>query len=182
MNFSFQPLSISDVIMIEPVSYDDERGYFYENFRQSFFEENNIQTKFIQDNVSYSKKNVLRGLHFQKNPQTQAKFVSIVCGEIFDVAVDLRPASSTYGKWVGEKLSELNHKSLYIPEGFAHGFCVLSDEAYVLYKTSTYYSPEYESGIIWNDPSIGISWPIKTPILSKKDLELPPLSEIDNNF
>ena len=122
---------------------------------------------------SKSKKHVIRGLHFQKNPKAQAKLVTAVSGEIFDVAVDLRKNSLTYGKWVSEILSETNHKSLYIPEGFAHGFCVLSEGANVVYKINREYSPNHEQGIIWNDPDIDISWPISEPIISEKDQNLP---------
>jgi len=182
MPFSFRPLDIPDVILVEPKSFEDSRGYFLENFHEKFFQDNKITSKFIQDNISFSKKNILRGLHFQLNPKAQAKLVSVINGEIFDVAVDIRKNSPTYGKWVGATLSGKNHKSLFIPEGFAHGFCVLSDEAYVMYKTSKFYSPELEKGIAWNDPSIGISWPVNEPILSEKDLNLSLLSNVENNF
>jgi len=182
MPFSFKPLSILDVILIEPKSFEDSRGFFLENYHEELFQNHQIHSKFIQDNMSYSKKNILRGLHFQLNPKAQAKLVSVINGEIFDVAVDIRKNSSTYGKWVGEILSSTNHKSLFIPEGFAHGFCVLSDDAYVMYKTSEYYFPELEKGIMWNDSSIGISWPINEPILSEKDLNLSLLSNVENNF
>ena len=127
-------------------------------------------------------KNVLRGLHYQKNPKAQDKLVIALRGEIFDVAVDIRKDSSTYGKWVGEILSEENHRLLYIPEGFAHGFCVLSEEADVLYKVTHEYSPEDEMGIMWNDPEINITWPIDKPILQEKDSQLPSLKNADNNF
>ena len=137
-------------------------------------------TKFVQDNFSYSKKNVLRGLHFQKNPKAQAKLVSVLKGEIFDVAVDLRKNSSTYMKWVSEILSEKKHNSLYIPEGFAHGFCVLSNSAYVMYKVNSHYSPEFDSGIVWNDTELNISWPTLEPILSIKDQNL--LSSKDQGY
>ena len=182
MPFSFRPLDIPDVILVEPKSFEDSRGYFLENFHEKIFQDNKITSKFLQDNISFSKKNILRGLHFQLNPKAQAKLVSVINGEIFDVAVDIRKNSSTYGKWVGATLSSTNHKSLFIPEGFAHGFCVLSDEAYVMYKTSEFYSPELEKGIAWNDPSIGISWPVNEPILSEKDLNLSLLSNVENNF
>lgn len=182
MTFSFKPLAISDVILVEPKSYEDSRGFFLENFHEQIFQNNQITSKFIQDNISFSKKNILRGLHFQLNPKAQAKLVSVINGKIFDVAVDIRKNSSTYGKWVGEILSSINHKSLFIPEGFAHGFCVLSNEANVMYKTSEYYYPNLEKGIAWNDPSIGISWPINEPILSEKDLNLSLLSNVENNF
>jgi dTDP-4-dehydrorhamnose 3,5-epimerase len=180
MSFNFKKLNIPDVILIEPKSFNDERGYFFENYNALNFNENGIKTKFIQDNFSYSKKNVLRGLHFQKNPKAQVKLVSVLKGEIFDVAVDLRKNSSTYMKWVSEILSEKKHNSLYIPKGFAHGFYVLSDTAYVMYKVNSHYSPEFDSGIIWNDKKLNISWPTVEPILSIKDQNL--LSSKDQDY
>ena len=176
MSFIFNPLRIPEVISITPNLFNDERGYFFENFNHSSFKNRNndpIDLNFIQENFSKSKKHVIRGLHFQKNPKAQAKLVTAVSGEIFDVAVDLRKNSLTYGKWVSEILSETNHKSLYIPEGFAHGFCVLSEGANVVYKINREYSPNHEQGIIWNDPDIDISWPISEPIISEKDQNLP---------
>ena len=176
MSFIFNPLRIPEVISITPNLFNDERGYFFENFNHSSFKNRNndpIDLNFIQENFSKSKKHVIRGLHFQKNPKAQAKLVTAVSGEIFDVAVDLRKNSLTYGKWVSEILSETNHKSLYIPEGFAHGFCVLSEGANVVYKINREYSPHHEQGIIWNDPDIDISWPISEPIISEKDQNLP---------
>ena len=161
------------MISITPHLFNDERGYFFENFNHSKFKQNQIDLNFIQENFSKSKKNVIRGLHFQKNPKAQAKLVTAVSGEIFDVAVDLRKNSPTFGKWVSEILSEVNHKSLYVPEGFAHGFCVLSEGATVVYKINQEYSPDHEQGIIWNDPDIGISWPISESIISEKDQNLP---------
>jgi len=182
MSFTFKRLDISDVILVEPKSFTDKRGFFLETFKESLFASNGINTKFVQDNFSYSVKGVLRGLHYQKNPKAQAKLVTALSGEIFDVAVDIRKNSSTYGKWVGEFLSEKNHRLLYIPEGFAHGFCVLSEETNVLYKVNQEYSPEHEKGIIWNDPDIDISWPIDKPILHEKDHQLLLLKDADNNF
>ena len=173
MSFIFNPLRIPDVISITPHLFNDERGYFFENFNHSTFKQDQIDLNFIQENFSKSKKNVIRGLHFQKNPKAQAKLVTVVSGEIFDVAVDLRKNSPTFGKWVSEILSEVNHKSLYVPEGFAHGFCVLSEGATVVYKINQEYSPDHEQGIIWNDPDIGISWPISESIISEKDQNLP---------
>ena len=173
MSFIFNPLRIPDVISITPHLFNDERGYFFENFNHSTFKQDQIDLNFIQENFSKSKKNVIRGLHFQKNPKAQAKLVTAVSGEIFDVAVDLRKNSPTFGKWVSEILSEVNHKSLYVPEGFAHGFCVLSEGATVVYKINQEYSPDHEQGIIWNDPDIGISWPISESIISEKDQNLP---------
>lgn len=182
MPLRFTRLSIPDVILIESQIFQDERGFFLENFKESIFEDNGINTKFVQDNYSYSIKGVLRGLHFQNLPKAQAKLVTVLKGEIFDVALDIRKNSSTYGKWVTEILSEDNHKSLFIPEGFAHGFCVLSKDASVLYKISKEYSSEHEGGIIWNDPDLKIPWPINEPILSKKDQALSLLKKLDNSF
>ena len=136
----------------------------------------------IQDNFSHSIYGVVRGLHYQKNPKAQAKLVTVFDGKIFDVAVDIRKNSPTYGKWVSEILSCENHKSLYIPEGFAHGFCVLSKEADVLYKVSNEYSLENEGGIIWNDPTINIPWSVEKPIISEKDSQLPLLENSENDF
>ena len=182
MTFKFNRLDISDVIFIEPQLFSDTRGLFFESFKESEFTSNGIDKKFVQDNFSHSTHGVLRGLHYQKNPKAQAKLVTVLKGKIFDVAVDIRKNSSTFGKWVGEILSEEDHKLIYIPEGFAHGFCVLSDCADVLYKVNNEYSPEHEKGIIWNDPKINISWPIKNPTISNKDNELPTLENLDNNF
>jgi len=182
MPFTFTRLDIPGVILIEAKAFLDTRGFFLESFKESSFSSNGINTRFVQDNFSHSTKGVLRGLHYQKNPKAQAKLVIALRGEIFDVAVDIRKDSPTYGKWAGEILSENNHKLLYIPEGFAHGFCVLSEEADVLYKVTQEYSPEDEMGIIWNDPEINITWPIDKPILHEKDSQLPFLKNIDNNF
>jgi len=182
MPFTFKKLEIPEVILITPKSFPDERGFFLESFKESEFASNGIKTIFVQDNFSHSVKGVLRGLHYQKNPKAQAKLVIALRGEIFDIAVDIRKNSPTYGKWVGEILSENNHNSLYIPEGFAHGFCVLSNEADVLYKVSQEYSTEDEKGIIWNDTEINIAWPIDKPILQEKDSKLPVLKNADNNF
>ena len=181
MSFTFKKLSIPEIILIEPKIYSDNRGFFFESFKESDFISNGI-TKFIQENFSHSIKGVIRGLHYQNNPKSQAKLVTVLNGEIFDVAVDIRKKSPTYGKWIHEILSKENHKSLYIPEGFAHGFCVLSDEADVVYKVSKEYSPKDEKGIIWNDPTIDIQWPINKPIISLKDSKLPLLEKSDNNF
>jgi len=182
MPFNFRQLNIPEVILIEAKSFSDDRGYFLESFKESDFSSNGINTKFVQDNLSHSVKNVLRGLHFQKNPKAQAKLVTTITGTIFDVAIDIRKGSPTFGKWVGEILSETNHKSLFIPEGFAHGFCVISEIADVHYKVNQEYSAENESGIIWNDPTLNISWPVENPIVTKKDLELPTINNSDNNF
>ena len=182
MPFNFKRLKIPDVILVEPQVFPDERGFFTETFKESIFKENGINTKFVQDNYSHSIKGTLRGLHYQKNPKAQAKLVIAIRGEIFDVAVDIRKGSPTYGKWVGEILSEKNHKLLYVPQGFAHGFCVLSEEADVTYKVNNEYSPETDRGLLWNDPKVGVKWPIEKPITSKKDEQQPLLENIDNNF
>ena len=182
MSFKFKRLEIPDVILVETQSYPDERGFFMECFKESVFVTNGIKTKFVQDNFSHSIKGVLRGLHYQKNPRAQTKLVIATSGEIFDVAVDIRKDSKTYGKWVGQVLSSQNHRLLYVPEGFAHGFCVTSDAADVLYKVSSEYSPEHEKGIIWNDPDLSIKWPTDDPIMIQKDLQLPTLKNAENNF
>jgi dTDP-4-dehydrorhamnose 3,5-epimerase len=162
--------AIPEVLVIEPKVFGDERGFFFESFNQAKFEAAiGRQVSFVQDNHSKSAKNVLRGLHYQIQ-QPQGKLVRVVQGEVFDVAVDIRKNSPTFGKWVGEILSADNKKQLWVPEGFAHGFVVLSESAEFLYKTTDYYAPEYERSILWNDPAIAVKWPILgEPILSIKD-------------
>ncbi len=182
MSFKFSRLEIPDVILVEARSLGDERGFFMETFKESAFVANGIDSRFVQDNYSHSIKGVLRGLHYQLNPKAQVKLVNVLKGEIFDVAVDIRKGSPTYGKWVGDVLSEHNHRMLYVPVGFAHGFCVLSDEADVLYKASEEYTPEYERGIVWNDPEIAIKWPADKPLVLKKDSSLPTIRAAENNF
>ncbi len=164
------PLAIPDVYLIEPQVFGDERGFFFESFNQARFEQAiGRKVQFVQDNHSKSSKGVLRGLHFQAQ-QPQGKLVRVTQGEVFDVAVDIRPDSPTYGKWVGDILSAENKKQLWIPEGFAHGFLVMSGTAEFLYKTTDYYAPEYERCIIWNDPTLAIKWPLGgSPNLSAKD-------------
>ncbi|MBV5323561.1 dTDP-4-dehydrorhamnose 3,5-epimerase [bacterium] len=164
------PLTIPDVFLIEPKVFGDSRGFFYESFNQQHFETAIGQkVHFVQDNHSHSYKNVLRGMHYQIR-QPQGKLVRIAQGEVFDVAVDLRKNSSTFGQWVGETLSAENKKQLWIPEGFAHGFLVLSESADFLYKTTDYWAPKFERTILWNDSAIAIQWPISVPpILSEKD-------------
>ncbi len=164
------PLSIPDVLLIEPQVFGDDRGFFYESFNQNKFEEAVKQKiNFVQDNHSKSVKGVLRGLHYQLPPKAQGKLVRVIQGEVFDVAVDLRQSSPTFGQWVGDVLSGDNKKQLWIPEGFAHGFLTLSDTAEFLYKTTDFYSKEHEEAIQWNDKTIGINWPIDKPSLSSKD-------------
>lgn len=177
MPFEFEKLAFG-VILIRPKIFHDERGFFLETYKKEDFENVGIIGDFIQDNHSKSKYGVLRGLHFQKEPYAQAKIVRCVKGTIYDVAVDLRPTSQTFGNYVGVILSEENMHELYIPRYCAHGFIVLSDSADVMYKTDNRYAPDYELGIIWNDPEINIDWPITQPILSKKDSMLPTLREL----
>jgi dTDP-4-dehydrorhamnose 3,5-epimerase len=164
------PLSIPDVLLIEPQVFGDERGFFFESFNQNKFEEViSKKINFVQDNHSKSVKGVLRGLHYQLPPKAQGKLVRVIQGEVFDVVVDLRKSSPTFGKWVGEIISADNKKQIWIPEGFAHGFVTLSDTAEFLYKTTDFYSKEHEQAIRWNDETIGIQWPIKDISLSAKD-------------
>ncbi len=178
MPFEFKRLEIPDVILIKPKVFEDERGFFMETYKKPDFEKAGIKGDFIQDNHSKSKYGVLRGLHFQREPYAQAKIVRCIKGIIYDVAVDLRRDSPTFGKWVGVILSEHNKYQLYIPRGFAHGFVVLSDVAEVMYKVDNIYAPDYEAGIIWDDPDIGIDWPVDDPIVSEKDRKLPTLREL----
>jgi dTDP-4-dehydrorhamnose 3,5-epimerase len=179
----FIPTKFSGTWLIRPKVFRDERGYFLESFSKKRFIEHGIDSNFSQDNHSRSlQAGVLRGLHFQKPPSAQAKLVRVVRGGIFDVIVDLRKGSSTFGQWEGFELSGENFLILYVPQGFAHGFCVLEPETDVLYKTDDYYAPESESGIIWNDPDLAISWPVAQPLLSKKDSLLPCFAEHDIIF
>ena len=183
MPFLFEKLNIPEVILIKPKTFKDNRGFFMEVYKKSEFNLNGIPDSFVQENYSYSSRGVLRGLHYQKSPKAQGKLVNVVRGEIFDVAVDIRQGSPTYGCWAGEILSAKNNRMLYIPIGFAHGFCVTSESAEVVYKINgSEYSPEHEAGINWNDPAIGIEWPTKTPNLVERDFNLPLLDHSDNNF
>jgi len=162
--------AIPDVVMIEPTSFDDERGYFYESFNaRRFAELTGIEARFVQDNHSRSARNVLRGLHYQIE-QTQGKLVRVIAGEVFDVAVDVRKSSPTFGRWIGVTLSAANRRQLWIPPGFAHGFVVTGESAECLYKTTDYWAPEHERILLWNDPAIAITWPAGLiPILSAQD-------------
>ena len=166
------PTSIPSVLIIEPRVFGDTRGFFFESFNQRAFNQaTGLDVNFVQDNHSRSSKGVLRGLHYQIQ-QPQGKLVRVVRGSVFDVTVDLRKSSPTFGQWVGVELTEDNHRQLWIPPGFAHGFYVLSDSADFLYKTTDYYAPEFECSLIWNDPTIGIEWPLNTqPIISAKDAQ-----------
>lgn len=170
MPFKFTKTVIEDVIVVEPTVFGDNRGFFTETYKKSEFEVNGITDDFRQDNHSKSTKGVLRGLHYQLNPKAQAKLVRCTNGKVLDIAVDVRKESKTFLKWVGVELSQENKKILYLPEGFAHGFVVLSDEAELLYKTSNEYSKELDRGIRWNDPDINVNWGVDfEPIISEKD-------------
>ena len=170
------PTSLKEVLIIEPRVFKDERGFFKESYHKEKYQEAGIHHTFVQDNQSQSVKDVLRGLHYQlKHPQ--AKLIHVLGGAIFDVVVDIRQGSPTFGKWVGMHLSAQNHRQLYIPEGFAHGFCVLSEQADIEYKCSDFYSPDDEYGLRWNDPELNINWPIQNPLLSPKDAAYPLLSQ-----
>lgn len=169
---------INEVLIIEPDVFEDNRGFFTEIYHHPRYAAFLGGRAFIQDNLSFSYKHVLRGLHFQiKHPQ--AKLIQVLSGEIFDVAVDIRKDSFGFGKWTGVTLSEENKRQLFIPEGFAHGFCVMSKTALVLYKCTDLYDPEYDKGILCSDPDIGINWPVENPILSEKDKNLPYLNQIE---
>jgi len=172
--------SIPDVLIIEPKVFGDERGFFYESFNAAAFEAaTGLKRSFVQDNHSKSQRGVLRGLHYQIQ-QPQGKLVRVVAGEVFDVAVDLRRSSPSFGRWAGTHLSAENQRQLWIPEGFAHGFVVLSESAEFLYKTTDYYAPEHERSLLWDDPELGIQWPIEqAPQLSSKDAAGKRLSEAD---
>lgn len=182
MPFAFKRLEIPAVVLIEPKVFEDDRGFFMETYKMPDFVAADIKANFVQDNHSRSTKGILRGLHYQNPPFAQGKLVRTIKGEIFDVAVDIRKGSPTWSKWVGVILSEENKNILYIPAGFAHGFCILSEIAEVIYKTTDVYSAESEAGIIWNDEDLNIEWPIKEPILSAKDKKLPSLKNAHIKF
>lgn len=179
MNVIETPLK--GLFIIEPRVFEDDRGYFYESYNKDTFAKIGIKEEFVQDNHSYSQKNTVRGLHFQKEPFAQSKLVRVVQGEVFDVAVDIRPDSPTFGQWFGVTLSAENKKMFYVPTGFAHGFCVTSETAHFTYKCGNRYDKASESGIIWNDPDVNIQWPIDpaSAILSEKDLQLTTLQELE---
>jgi dTDP-4-dehydrorhamnose 3,5-epimerase len=175
-----QKTALPGVLVIEPRAYFDQRGFFYESFNLRKFEElTDISPRFVQDNHSRSSQYVLRGLHYQIR-RPQGKLVRVVAGEIFDVAVDIRRSSDTFGRWIGMTLSAENRRQLWVPPGFAHGFVVLSPSVELLYKTTDYWAPEHERAIIWNDPTVGIEWPItQPPLLSTKDQAARPLTEAE---
>jgi dTDP-4-dehydrorhamnose 3,5-epimerase len=168
---------LAGVLMIEPRSYQDARGFFMETYQQQKYADAGIACKFIQDNLAYSMQNTLRGLHFQQ-PQAQAKLIQVIQGVIVDVTVDIRTGSPTFGQWDAVELSDVNRRQLFVPEGFAHGFCVLSETAYVHYKCSDVYAPQAEGGVYYADPDLGIQWPVAEPLLSDKDSRFPFLRDI----
>ncbi|MCM8813995.1 MAG: dTDP-4-dehydrorhamnose 3,5-epimerase [Candidatus Omnitrophica bacterium] len=179
MGFTFEAMQIPDVVLVKPQLLRDARGYFLEMFKESVFLPQGAAMKIVQINSSRSLKGVVRGIHYQILPHAQAKLVQVSLGEIFDVAVDLRRDSSTFGRWVGAHLSAENRHGLFIPEGFGHGFCALSDVADVVYYCNREYSAYAERGVIWNDPKLDIDWPVRQPLLSQKDAVLPALADAE---
>jgi len=168
------------VLIVEPVVFDDDRGFFMEAYHKGKYAKLGISVDFVQDNISFSRAGTLRGLHYQ-HPHGQAKLVQVLDGHVFDVTVDIRSGSPTFGKWFGIHLSDENRKQVFVPEGFAHGFCVLSDTALFSYKCSDLYAPDCEGGVQWSDPDIGIEWPVKEPVLSEKDAKYPRLRDVPMN-
>ncbi|MDP9677242.1 dTDP-4-dehydrorhamnose 3,5-epimerase [Paenibacillus sp. SEL3] len=176
-------LKLHDVKIIEPVVHGDHRGFFMESYNEQLLKEKGIDCTFVQDNHSLSAEpGVIRGLHYQLEPKAQTKLVRVISGAIYDVALDIRHSSPTFGKWIGVILSEYNQRQLLVPKGFAHGFCTLTPNTQVIYKVDEYYSPEHDRGILWNDPALDINWPISQAILSEKDEKHPVLAEADLNF
>ncbi len=177
------PLRLQGASIIEPIVHGDSRGYFMESYNEAIFQQQGINYDFIQDNQSLSAEpGVLRGLHYQLNPKAQTKLLRVLSGAIYDVIVDIRRNSPTFGQWVGVILSEHNHRQILVPNGFAHGFCTLVPNTQVFYKVDEYYSPENDRGILWNDPALGIDWPTSNPILSDKDQRHPLLKDAELNF
>jgi dTDP-4-dehydrorhamnose 3,5-epimerase len=169
--------AIQGVLIIEPKVIGDKRGFFMEAWNRRTYAQAGLDIDFVQDNISVSGRGVLRGLHFQ-NPGGQGKLVQVLRGEVFDVAVDIRPESPAFGQWVSCRLSEANHRQFFVPAGLAHGFCVMSETAIFSYKCTEFYNPACEGGILWNDPDLNIDWPLETPVLSEKDGRLPRLKDI----
>jgi dTDP-4-dehydrorhamnose 3,5-epimerase len=175
------PTRIPDVLLVEPQVFGDSRGYFFESWHAQKYADQGLNAQFVQDNQSRSHRGVLRGLHYQLQ-QPQGKLVSVLAGSVFDVAVDIRRGSPSFGQWVGVELSADNHRQLYIPPGFAHGFCVLSDTADFYYKCTDYYAPQYEHGLLWNDADIGIVWPGSEFIVSEKDRNSRTLAQLHDDL
>lgn len=181
ITMKFIPTKIKDVLIIEPEVFGDQRGFFLETYRRDLFREHGIDVEFVQWNHSLSVKNTLRGLHYQA-AKPQGKLLRVIRGEVYDVAVDIRSSSPAFGQWVAEIISAQNKKQLFVPAGFAHGFCVLSDTAEFIYACTDYYHPQSERGIAWNDPDLAIPWPVQKPILSEKDTHYPRLKDISWDF
>lgn len=182
MPFTFTRLEIPEVILVQPKLFPDDRGFFAETYKMTDFKSNGIEMDFVQDNHSKSKAGVLRGLHYQTNPKAQGKLVRVVSGSVFDVAIDIRKNSPTYGKWVSAILDAKQHNMLWVPPGFAHGVLVLEDDTQLIYKVTEQYSPEHDRCIRWDDPEIAVTWPMSNPDLSEKDLKAPYLKDVNNNF
>lgn len=182
MSFTFERLSIRDVIAIRPERHLDDRGFFKEVFRHGTFAEAGINASFVQDNLTRSVRGVLRGLHYQLAPAAQGKLVGVIRGRIYDVAVDMRRGGPTFGKWVARTLDVDTGEMLWIPPGFAHGYCILSETADVFYKVTDYFAPDLSRGIRWDDPSLAIPWPVKDPILSVADRRQPTFDRCENTF
>ncbi len=179
----FIETELNGAYIIEPVVHKDHRGFFLESYSRKVFEDAGIRADFLQDNHSLSKqKGVIRGLHFQNPPHAQSKLIRVVKGSIYDVIVDLRKKSPTYGKWFPVEISADNFKMLFVPTGFAHGFCTLEENTEVIYKVDAFYAPDSDAGIRWNDPDLKISWPVTDPVISEKDKSLPFLRDIENQF
>lgn len=177
------PSKLIDACLIEPVVHGDHRGFFMESYNNKLMKQHGLNYQFIQDNQSLSAQpGVLRGLHYQLNPKAQTKLIRVLTGAIYDVIVDIRKGSPTFGQWEGFILSEHNHRQLLVPKGFAHGFCTLVPNTQVFYKVDEYYSPEHDRGILWNDSALGIDWPTSNPVLSEKDQKLPLLKDAEINF
>lgn len=176
-------LTLEGAKLIEPVVHGDHRGFFMESYNEKLMHENGIMHKFIQDNHSLSAEpGVLRGMHYQLNPKAQTKLIRVISGSIYDVILDIRKDSPTFGQWQGFILSDANKRQLLVPQGFAHGFCTLAANTQVIYKVDEYYSPEHDRGIAWNDPSLNIDWPVSSPVLSDKDTRHPLLKDAELNF
>lgn len=182
MSFTFEPLAIPEVVAVRPTRRRDARGFFEEMYRKSAFVEAGLDLPFVQDNFVRSTRGVLRGLHYQLPPVPQGKLVGVASGRVFDVAVDLRVDAPTFGRWVGHTLDSEIGEMLWIPPGFAHGYAVLSDVADVVYKVTAEYAPELDRGVLWNDPAIGVEWPLEDPIVSERDASQPLLAAAENPF
>ncbi|MFD3259463.1 dTDP-4-dehydrorhamnose 3,5-epimerase [Paenibacillus lentus] len=177
------PLKMADAFLLEPVVHGDHRGFFMESYNEKIMKQLGVSYNFIQDNHSLSAEpGVLRGLHYQLNPKAQTKLIRVLSGAIYDVILDIRRNSPTYGQWIGVILSEYNKRQLLVPKGFAHGFCTLVPNTQVLYKVDEYYSPEHDRGILWNDPALNIDWPVSEPLLSDKDRNHPTFVDAEMNF